>query len=154
MKEDSLPSLLFCSHPHQDPCQAFYLLCQSSGPRKKSRRICSRRPVPLFSRSLVQQQSCVRHLPMLNLKIMPNSFHFQRVDMSVLTEHTVADITKEGLVARLIVFPCLHASLPIKCSFQLAKNGDLNKESPVCMEKREERSNSISPSQRIRFQFK
>ena len=75
---------------------------------------------------------------MLNLKIMPNYFHSQRVDMSVLTEHTVADtITKEGLVARLIVFPCLHASLPIKCSFQLAKNGDLNKESPVCMEKRE-----------------
>ena len=29
----------------------------------------------------------------------------------------------------MIVFPCLHASLPIKCSFQLAKNGDLNKES-------------------------
>ena len=35
----------------------------------------------------------------------------------------------KGLVACLIVFPCLHASLPIKCSFQLAKNGDLNKES-------------------------
>ena len=45
----------------------------------------------------------------------------------ILTEQPVGNT--KGVGARLIVFPCLHASLPIKCSFQLAKNGDLNKES-------------------------
>ena len=49
------------------------------------------------------------------------------VVVKLLTEQPVGNT--KGVGARLIVFPCLHASLPIKCSFQLAKNGDLNKES-------------------------